>query len=185
MPSEVAPLSWWIGRTDLTTDPSPTKGGPVRRASVLIAALAFAFPASASAHTNDPPCGQHYGVAAAKKTTDLDKLRHYRDCARTPGKRRWIASKIERVKDRRDAAKAELDSLTPYGQWAIPEYIVACESGGDWGAYNPSGAAGPYQLMPVHGRPWPITSEADRIAHHRIAGNLWNGGAGASHWVCA
>jgi hypothetical protein len=126
-----------------------------------------------------------HGVADARQTTKLERLRHFAHCARTPAKERRIRSIIEQVKKEREAAKAELDSLTPYGQWAIPEYIVACESGGDWGAYNPSGAAGPYQLMPVHGRPWPITSEADRIAHHRIAGNLWNGGAGASHWVCA
>ena len=44
--------------------------------------------------------------------------------------------------------------LDPERQWgvrqlrAIPEYIVQCESGGRWDAYNPSGASGPYQIMP-------------------------------------
>lgn len=74
--------------------------------------------------------------------------------------------------------------LTPYGQWAIPEYIVACESGGSWSAYNPSGALGPYQLL-GWGAPFPANSWAKRMAHHRIAGSLWAGGSGASHWVCA
>ena len=78
-------------------------------------------------------------------------------------------------------------ALTPYhggGQrWAIPYRIVACESGGSWGAYNPSGALGPYQLL-NKGAPFPVRSAAARFTHHRIAANLWRGGAGASHWVC-
>jgi hypothetical protein len=69
-------------------------------------------------------------------------------------------------------------------RWAIPWRIVACESGGSWGAYNPSGAAGPYQIMAFWGRPFPANTAAARWAHHRIAARLWQGGAGASHWVC-
>lgn len=90
----------------------------------------------------------------------------------------------------RDRLKAELayreriDALTPYGEWAIPEYIVECESHGSWSAYNPSGAVGPYQLL-GKGAPFPVTSKADKLTHHRIASDLWAGGAGASHWVCA
>lgn len=75
--------------------------------------------------------------------------------------------------------------LTPYGKWAIPSYIVACESGGSWSAYNSSGAAGPYQIMPEHGRPFPANSWREKMAHHRIAGDLYAGGSGASNWVCA
>lgn len=68
---------------------------------------------------------------------------------------------------------------------AIPAYIVSCESGGSWSAYNPSGAAGIYQIMPFHGRPWPVDSVEDKRVHHRIAARLYAGGAGASNWVCA
>jgi hypothetical protein len=68
---------------------------------------------------------------------------------------------------------------------AIPAYIVACESGGSWSAYNPSGAAGIYQIMPFWGRPFPVDSVEDKREHHRIAARIWNGGAGASNWVCA
>jgi hypothetical protein len=75
-----------------------------------------------------------------------------------------------------------LQSLTPYcanGQcWAIPVQIVMCESGGRWDAYNPSGAMGPYQLLG-----W-LPRGASKMAQHRMAAKLWNGGAGASHWVC-
>ena len=73
---------------------------------------------------------------------------------------------------------------------AIPAYIVACETRGfygenRWTALNPSGAAGIYQIMPEHGRPWPVDSVADKRAHHRIAAQLYGGGSGASNWVCA
>lgn len=77
-----------------------------------------------------------------------------------------------------------IDGLTPYGKWAIPPYIVACESGGSWSAYNPSGASGPYQLL-GWGAPMPANTAARMARHHEIAAGLWAGGRGASHWVCA
>lgn len=70
-----------------------------------------------------------------------------------------------------------------YNGWAIPEYIVACETGGtfSWTAYNPSGASGPYQLMPMHfgGE---LAMNQPREAQHAKAAQLWNGGRGKSHW---
>lgn len=53
-------------------------------------------------------------------------------------------------------------------------------SHGSWSAYNPSGALGPYQLL-GKGAPFPADTRAKRLTHHRIAGALWDGGAGASH----
>lgn len=72
-----------------------------------------------------------------------------------------------------------------HGWWAIPCRIVACESRYSWKAYNRSGAAGPYQIMPEWDRPWPIESRADKEEHHKIAARLWNGDRGAGNWVCA
>jgi hypothetical protein len=99
----------------------------------------------------------------------------------------WTRSCTMRV--RAKAMGRELRRLTPYrcsfGRSSIPCYIVQCESHGDWDAYNPSGAAGRYQLMALHGRPWPADTAAKRLAHHRIAARLWNGGRGASNWTCA
>ena len=65
--------------------------------------------------------------------------------------------------------------------WAIPTYIVMCESGGDWNAYNASGASGPYQIMPMHfgGE---LAMNQSRAAQHAKAAELWDGGAGKSHW---
>lgn len=81
-----------------------------------------------------------------------------------------------------------IQRLTPYrcatGRYAIPCHIIQCESHGRWGAANPSGAIGPYQLL-GWGAPWPVRTLRDKLAHHRIAARLWNGGRGASNWVCA
>ncbi|MEJ7786412.1 MAG: hypothetical protein WKF96_16535 [Solirubrobacteraceae bacterium] len=93
---------------------------------------------------------------------------------------------VQRVRAKHQAR--EIRRLTPYrcsfGRSAIPCGIVLCESGGKWTAYNRSGAASLYQIMAMHGRPWPVRTRADRLAHHRIASRLWAGGAGRSQWVC-
>lgn len=66
-----------------------------------------------------------------------------------------------------------------YGTWAIPCYVIACESGFSWSAYNPSGASGPYQLL-GWGAPMPANTWARKLEHHRIASSL-----ALSNWVCA
>ncbi len=68
-----------------------------------------------------------------------------------------------------------------YGEWAIPRYIVMCESKGNWMAHNASGASGPYQLMPLHfgGE---LAMNQSRQSQHNKAAQLWNGGAGRHHW---
>lgn len=76
-------------------------------------------------------------------------------------------------------------SLLPYscgshGRFAIPCYIVACESKFDPYAQNASGAYGYYQLLPT----W-VPNGASISAQHAAAAKLWNGGAGAGNWVCA
>lgn len=94
---------------------------------------------------------------------------------------------VQRVRAKR--ISKQIRSITPYrcatGRFAIPCYVIRCESHGRWTVYNRSGAAGPYQIMPMHGRPWPANTAAKRLAHHRIAARLWNGGRGARNWVCA
>lgn len=67
------------------------------------------------------------------------------------------------------------------GDWVIPDYIVACESGGSWDAENPSGAAGPYQLMPEHFGGESALNQS-REAQHAKAAELWDGGRGARNW---
>jgi peptidoglycan hydrolase CwlO-like protein len=80
-------------------------------------------------------------------------------------------------------------SLGPNGNWAIPWAIVDCESGGQNMPPNTAGASGYYQIIPstwkLFGGTGPaayLTSKAEQDA---VASRIWNGGAGASDWVCA
>jgi septal ring factor EnvC (AmiA/AmiB activator) len=74
------------------------------------------------------------------------------------------------------------------GPYAIPTYIVMCESGGDYGALNPSsGAGGAYQIIPStweayggEGAP----HEAPKAEQDRIAAEIWADSGGGA-WVCA
>lgn len=66
--------------------------------------------------------------------------------------------------------------------WAIPAYIVECESHYSWSAANPSGAVGPYQLL-GWGAPYPAATWHEKMENHRIAHELYVS-QGASPWVC-
>jgi peptidoglycan hydrolase CwlO-like protein len=73
------------------------------------------------------------------------------------------------------------------GPYSIPTYIVMCESGGNYGAVNPSsGAGGAYQILPStwelyggHGVP----QDAPKAEQDRIAAEIW-ADSGPSAWVC-
>lgn len=74
------------------------------------------------------------------------------------------------------------------GPFSIPTYIVMCESGGNYGAVNPSsGAGGAYQILPStwnlyggQGAP----QDAPKAEQDRIAAEIW-ADSGGSAWVCA
>jgi septal ring factor EnvC (AmiA/AmiB activator) len=74
------------------------------------------------------------------------------------------------------------------GDWAIPESIVMCESGGNFDAVNPSsGAGGAYQIMPST---WDLyggsgnPEDASPDEQHDIASQIWED-SGSGAWVCA
>lgn len=85
-----------------------------------------------------------------------------------------------------------IDHVTPYGEWAIPTYIVMCESGGDYGVPNKggSGATGAYQIMDdTWARQGGLryakrAMYAPDYAQHIVAGRIWASG-GASQWACS
>ncbi len=74
------------------------------------------------------------------------------------------------------------------GPYAIPTYIVMCESGGNYHALNPSsGAGGAYQILPStwaayggQGAP----QDAPKAEQDRIAAEIWRD-SGPSAWACA
>ena len=77
----------------------------------------------------------------------------------------------------------------PSGGWAIPYAIVLCESGGQDLTPNYAGASGYYQIMPatwkLFGGTGPAAYLASKAEQDAVASRIWNGGAGASNWVCA
>ena len=74
------------------------------------------------------------------------------------------------------------------GPYAIPTYIVMCESGGNYSAYNPSsGAGGAYQILPSTWAAYGgqgLPHQASKAEQDRIAAQIWaESGPGA--WSCA
>jgi ABC-type transporter Mla subunit MlaD len=93
----------------------------------------------------------------------------------------------------RQAAGASFAAAGPAlgasGGWAIPYAIVLCESGGQNLPPNSAGASGYYQIMPatwkLFGGTGPAAYLASKSEQDAVASRIWNGGAGASNWVCA
>ena len=99
----------------------------------------------------------------------------------------WVAE-LQAVR----LAASEAEAEEEVGRWlggpySIPTYIVMCESGGDYGALNPSsGAGGAYQILPStwelyggQGEP----QNASKAEQDRIAAEIW-ADSGSSAWVC-
>jgi peptidoglycan hydrolase CwlO-like protein len=104
----------------------------------------------------------------------------------------WVDDiQAARAAEAREATEAEAEEEV--GRWlggpySIPTYVVMCESGGNYGALNPSsGAGGAYQIIPStweayggQGAP----HEAPKAEQDRIAAEIW-ADSGGSAWVCA
>ena len=71
----------------------------------------------------------------------------------------------------------------------IPYAIVLCESGGQNLPPNSAGASGYYQIIPstwkLFGGTGPAAYLAPKSEQDAVAARIWNGGKGASNWVCA
>jgi septal ring factor EnvC (AmiA/AmiB activator) len=96
-------------------------------------------------------------------------------------------SEVQRL-ERISARQAEQEVGDWFGDWAIPESIVMCESGGNWGAVNPSsGAGGAYQILPST---WDLyggdgdPEDASPGEQSDVASQIW-ADSGSSAWVCA
>jgi peptidoglycan hydrolase CwlO-like protein len=99
---------------------------------------------------------------------------------------RWT-SEVQRL-ERISAQEAEQEVSDWMGDWAIPESIVMCESGGSWDAVNPtSGAGGAYQILPST---WELyggegdPEDASPGEQTAVAEQIW-ADSGASAWECA
>jgi septal ring factor EnvC (AmiA/AmiB activator) len=120
----------------------------------------------------------------------LDSLAAERSSALATLKTR---KQVQRIRAAEARAATEAEAEEEVGRWlggpySIPTYIVMCESGGDYGAINPSsGAGGAYQVLPStwdlyggQGEP----QNASKAEQDRIASEIW-ADSGGSAWVCA
>ena len=96
-------------------------------------------------------------------------------------------SEVERL-ERISARQAQREVGDWFGDWAIPESIVMCESRQQLDAVNPSsGAGGAYQIMPST---WGLyggegdPEDASPSAQSDIASQIW-ADSGAAAWACA
>jgi septal ring factor EnvC (AmiA/AmiB activator) len=107
---------------------------------------------------------------------------------------------LHRTRASRRRAERELNRLLaarlrasrqagPGGPWAIPWPVVQCESGGQNLPPNSATASGYYQITDDTWRGLGGSThhafQASKAEQDRLAARLWNGGAGASNWVCA
>jgi peptidoglycan hydrolase CwlO-like protein len=99
----------------------------------------------------------------------------------------WVED-IERAEAASRAAAEETVGRWLGGPFAIPTYIVMCESGGNYSALNPSsGAGGAYQILPSTWESYGgagAPHEASKAEQDRIAGEIW-ADSGGSAWACA
>lgn len=86
------------------------------------------------------------------------------------------------------AAEAHQQVSDWLGDWAIPEQIVLCESGGNFDALNPSsGAGGAYQILPSTWKLYGgkgLPHQASPQEQSRIAAQIW-ADSGPAAWECA
>jgi septal ring factor EnvC (AmiA/AmiB activator) len=105
---------------------------------------------------------------------------------------KWV-KEVQKARAAEARAASEAEAEEEVGRWlggpySIPTYIVMCESGGDYGAVNPSsGAGGAYQILPStwelyggQGEP----QNASKAEQDRIAAEIY-ADSGGSAWVCA
>ncbi len=132
----------------------------------------------------------------SSKQAALQHARAAQDAALSAAraKGRALQAAISKLQAQQAAAQAAQQgpapvALGPSGGWAIPYAIVLCESGGQNLPPNSAGASGYYQIIPstwrLFGGAGPAAYLASKAEQDAVASRIWNGGAGASNWVCA
>lgn len=134
-------------------------------------------------------------IAAVRRQAEdaavrLDSLAAERSSALATLKKRigeWVVEIQAAEAASREAAEETVGRWLG-GPFSIPTYIVMCESGGNYGAVNPSsGAGGAYQILPST---WDLyggqgaPQDAPKAEQDRIAAEIW-ADSGGSAWVCA
>lgn len=125
----------------------------------------------------------HLQAIAAARTSALASLRS--------NIVNWVGE-IEAAKAAAAEQSSQASAESTVGRWlggpySIPSYIVMCESGGNYGAVNPSsGAGGAYQILPSTWRLYGgqgSPQEAAKSEQDSIAAKIW-AASGPHAWVC-
>ena len=138
----------------------------------------------ASVRASAEAAAAHLDSVAAARSASLAKLKSRIGA--------WVADiqaakAAEAARISAEEAEGEVERWLG-GPYSIPTYIVMCESGGNYGALNPSsGAGGAYQILPStwelyggQGEP----QNAPKAEQDRIAAEIW-ADSGPSAWVCS
>ncbi|MFM8889885.1 MAG: transglycosylase family protein [Solirubrobacterales bacterium] len=133
------------------------------------------------------------GLRSARESAAATRLEAEQSMTRLTAVQDARERKIDALKDEVTRIESELDSGTGAanfagGPYAIPTYIVMCESGGNYSALNPSsGAGGAYQIIPSTWEAYGgegLPHQASKAEQDRIAALIWES-AGPGAWVCA
>ena len=133
------------------------------------------------------------GLRSARQSAEATRLEAEQSIIRLTAVQEARERKIGELKDEVTRIESELESASGAGNfaggpYAIPTYIVMCESGGNYSALNPSsGAGGAYQIIPSTWEAYGgegLPHQASKAEQDRIARLIWES-AGPGAWVCA
>lgn len=125
------------------------------------------------------------GMRSGRKPSNAQKARYLRALKRLdspPPQPTLVRTAVPPRVPPAGTKSAGVDGIYGRGGWAIPEYIVMCESGGDYGARNASGATGAYQIMPGTAAAYGC-SLATPAGQDRCAAKIY-AREGAAPWSC-
>lgn len=178
----IAVMALALPATAQARDPFPKSAGTVCKSGVVKAHYSARYYRVKAVHGTRTPGRniRRYGLNNHRKS----KCKHLRRSNRTF--KRWLAPPPAPVAPG-DTSSAGIDSpaAPAYagGQYSIPSDIVMCESGGDYGAVNPSsGAYGAYQILPSTSAALGCDMSSP-AGQDECAKRVWNT-QGRGAWVC-
>jgi len=129
---------------------------------------------------------RHSAEASAARLAEISAARSAALATLKSQMGKWV----DEIEAAEAASRAEAEGTVERwlgGPYAIPTYIVMCESGGNYSALNSSsGAGGAYQILPSTWKLYGGQGEpqnASKAEQDRIAAEIW-ADSGSSAWVC-